>query len=103
LAQQTLERPELEAQFFQARLQQAECHYRYGLQHNDEAGVASLNLAKQDIGSTYRYRPGLGGTESFQQFERLLKKVQEALKEEPIGIQEFKNAAATSPSAQARK
>jgi hypothetical protein len=99
IAQVTMDKPKYQAEFYQARLNQAQCHYSYGIKEKDQAGETSLNMAKQDIRSTYQLRPELGGNDTWQEFDRLLKKIQEALQEKPVGLEEFKKREAAKTAA----
>jgi tetratricopeptide (TPR) repeat protein len=93
LAKMTQDNPKFEDTFYQARLKIAESRYHYGLKVKDkEKRKTFVDKAKKDLWLTYKLYPNLGGANSYAQYDRLLKQIQENLGDKPIGMQEFKDS-----------
>jgi hypothetical protein len=75
--------------FFDARLQAARCRYLVGLKTQGAAREQHFATAKQSIRSMLALYPDLGGGEWRGKFESLLKQIQQADGEQPVGLQEF--------------
>jgi hypothetical protein len=99
ISQMTLNRPEFQEAFHQARLNLAEARHAYALIEKDEAKKKKiLEAAKQDLWMTYKLRPDLGGNETAARYDRLLKQIQKSLGNKETGLTEFKEREATAPA-----
>ena len=84
-------------QFHEARYNLALCRYNYALAQKDATKKQStLNMAKRDIAIIAGFYPDLGGDKWRAQYDSLLKTVQRALGERPLGLQGLKNTAPAS-------
>lgn len=75
--------------FFDARLQAARCRYLVAMKSEGAARQQHLTTAKQNIHSIVRLYPDLGGPRWKEQFDRLLKKIQQAAGEQSVGLAAF--------------
>jgi hypothetical protein len=94
LAKQIENYPESKDKFLetlhQAKQKKAECNYEYALKQDDEARRKEfLQRAKDDIRLTYRSYPELGGAAMKKQYDELLREVQTAMNEDPVGLDAF--------------
>jgi len=80
--------------FFEARLEAARCRYLVGVNSSGSAKQEHLAAAKQSIRSLAQLYPNLGGNNWRGNFESLLKQIQRAAGDEPVGLNEF---AASTP------
>jgi hypothetical protein len=94
LSQQVANYPETRDNFLetlhQAKVKRAECNYQYALQQDDATRRHEfLQRAKDDIRLTYRGDRELGGPVSKKAYDDLLRQVQTAMQERPIGLDAF--------------
>ena len=76
--------------FFDARYRLAECRFEFGIrQNNDVIRQKVLNEAKTDIKQTVLFKADLGGPESADRFDLLLKRIQAELHEKQEGLDAF--------------
>jgi tetratricopeptide (TPR) repeat protein len=95
IAQITQRYPEFRDTFHEARFNLALSRMRYALQRDKKDDVTKyLKMAKSDIEMTHRLYPELGGDEWRRKYDNLLKEIQRALGEPPLGLAEFAKAAA---------
>ena len=74
-------------QFYEARYNLALCRYNYALSQEDAAKKKEqLERAKSDISLTAGLYPDMGGESWKTQYDNLLKNVQKALGERPVGL-----------------
>ncbi len=81
--------PKYEDVFFEARLEAARCRYLIGAKSEGAEQQQSFATAKQSIRSMLQLYPKLGGERWRDQFEELLKQIQQASGESPSGLKEF--------------
>ncbi len=62
-----------------------------------------VEAAKQDLWSTYKQVPELGGAETASRYDKLLKEIQKSMGEEEKGLNEFKQLDARAAAASAEK
>ena len=87
IAQATARYKEHREIYFQARYQAAHCYYEYATHMRAPADREKyLKYAKDCIVVTYRLYPKLGGAEWYPKYNALLKKIQSALRESPVGL-----------------
>lgn len=94
LSKQVQDYPESKDKFLetlhQAKVKKAECNYLYALKQDDEARRKEfLQRAKDDIRLTYRGDRSLGNPITKKAYDDLLRLVQTAMKEEPVGLEAF--------------
>lgn len=93
LSRQIALNPELADKFgdtlHAAKINRAECYYRYAMALEGEQRKKNLKYAKQDIRITARQYPTLGGPQTKKRYDELLRKVQSALKESVQGLDAF--------------
>jgi hypothetical protein len=83
-------REDFAAIFFDARYNLAVCRFEYGKRATTaETRDQYLKLAKQDIWFTYKFSAELGGPDWRPKYDALLKEIQTARKEQPLGLAEF--------------
>jgi hypothetical protein len=88
--------------FFDSRYKLVLCRVAYALRHKETTREKYLRMAKSDIRYTAELYPDLGGDASRTKFEKLLKRIQRELREDPVGFQEFgKRAQTTRPTTSA--
>jgi hypothetical protein len=93
-----------EETFFHARLKIAEARFLYGLTVSDATYRGKvLDQAKNDLWVTFRLYPTLGGPPSYAQYDLLLKRIQQQLKEPLEGLREFKQREAAGGKDQDEK
>jgi hypothetical protein len=81
--------------FHKARLSIVESRFGYAMAEKDPAKRQNiLKAAVQDVLSTYKVRPDLGGEATRAKYDQLLKTIQKALGQPEIGLEAFKEAAA---------
>jgi tetratricopeptide (TPR) repeat protein len=98
ISQMTVNRPEFEETFHQARLSMAEARYKYALTQEDEAKRKKiLEAAKQDLWMTFKLRPNLGGEETSARYDQMLKQIQKSLGDKEAGLVEFKERDVAAP------
>ncbi len=75
--------------YYEARYNAADCYLRYA-SHMAKAADREkyLKFAKDSIVLTYRLNPKLGGPQWYAKYHALLKRVQTALNEPPVGLAE---------------
>ncbi len=79
--------PKFRDTFYEAQYNVAVCHYKNALRQTDEAARATfLGHAKRDLTLTQKLHPDLGGAKWRDRYNELMKQVQRALKEEPVGL-----------------
>ena len=83
--------PRYQDAFFQARLGAARCRFLAGAALGGAERAKDLATAKESIQSVYRLYPDMGGSEWRGKFDQLLKQIQEASGEQPVGLREFDN------------
>ncbi|MEX2113886.1 MAG: hypothetical protein WD845_11920 [Pirellulales bacterium] len=92
LSQLTMSNEQFAGTFHHARMNLAESRYRYALVEKDAQKRANiLAAAKQDLWTTFKLRPELGGEETAVRYDRLLKLIQASLGEKEAGLQEFRD------------
>jgi tetratricopeptide (TPR) repeat protein len=91
--------PQYRDTFFEARLSAARCRYLAGVRRTGPARTQDLAKAKQSILSVLRLYPDLGGPAWRDRFDQLLKQIQSAAGDQPVGLSE---SAAATPSAGSR-
>jgi hypothetical protein len=100
----TMSNPKFDETFHDARLKTAESRYRYALAQKDAARKSKiLEAAVQDLWSTYKLRPDLGGEETTARYDRMLKMIQKALGQPESGLAEFKKRDAETAAATTTK
>ncbi|MEX0818225.1 MAG: hypothetical protein WD070_01490 [Pirellulaceae bacterium] len=86
IAQKTAGNPKFKDTFYEARLHLAQCRYDYAMATSGGEKAELLRKAKQDISITNRLYPDLGGEQLKPKYDNLLKKIQNALGEQPAGL-----------------
>jgi tetratricopeptide (TPR) repeat protein len=81
--------PKYEDVFFEARLEAARSRYLIGAKSEGTERQQSFATAKQSIRSMLQLYPKLGGERWRDQYEELLKQIQQASGESPDGLKEF--------------
>ena len=83
--------------FHLARIKLSECRFQYGLMIKDadkdvekSKRTRTLNAARDDMWVTYKLYPKLGGKTRTDEYNRLLIKIQKAIGDKPIGLEEFR-------------
>ncbi len=93
-----------EKTFHEARLNMAESRLLFAPSVADPAQRAKIvEAAKQDLWSTYKQVPELGGAETASRYDKLLKEIQKSMGEEEKGLNEFKQLDARAAAASAEK
>ncbi len=77
--------------FFEARLGAARCRFLAGTMHRGADRTKDLATAKESILSVHRLYPEMGGEAWRDKFDQLLKQIQAAAGQPPIGLNEFTN------------
>ncbi|REK16582.1 MAG: hypothetical protein DWQ37_07675 [Planctomycetota bacterium] len=91
ISQLTHNKPQFVETFHLARRNIAEARLGYATSQDDaERRRKVLEAGIGDLWSTYRSDRALGGPETAAQYDQVLKKMQKALGEEPLGLEEFK-------------
>ncbi|HEX5105661.1 MAG TPA: hypothetical protein VFV87_17700, partial [Pirellulaceae bacterium] len=87
-------------QFHEARFNLALCRYNYAVAQQD-ADKKKLNFqrAKTDIALIAGFYPDLGGEKWKAQYDALLKRIQSALQERPLGLKALETASSAASSA----
>jgi tetratricopeptide (TPR) repeat protein len=80
--------------FFEARLEAARCRYLIGVKSSGAAKQQHLATAQQSIRSLVQLYPDVGGNNWRGKFESLLKQIQRAAGDKPVGLSKF---AASAP------
>ena len=71
--------------FYESRLNVARCRYLYALRQSGQQQIKAMKQAKADIAATCKnYR--LDDPQTRNQYDALLRKIQQALKEEASGL-----------------
>jgi hypothetical protein len=84
-------------QFHEARFNLALCRFNYAVSQKDEAKKKeNFQRAKTDIALIAGFYPDLGGEKWKAQYDALLKRVQSALQERPLGLKALETAAPSS-------
>jgi tetratricopeptide (TPR) repeat protein len=78
-------RGELEKLFYEARYALAECRFKYAMSLSGPERDSTLKQAEQDIVMTGRLYPELGGSKSKEEFQRLLRQIQQTMGKRPTG------------------
>jgi len=79
--------------FHEARFNLALCRYQFAMKQKTPADkTAQLNYAKKDVAIMYGFYPDLGGDKWKTQYDSLLKNIQSALGERPLGLAGLKTA-----------
>ncbi|MEX0978214.1 MAG: hypothetical protein WDZ48_05155, partial [Pirellulales bacterium] len=100
ISKMTMSNPKFAETFHQARLNIAEARYRYALAQKDQdRRTKILQAAVQDLWSTYKLFPDLGGPDTSARYDRVLKTIQKALGQPDIGLAEFNQRDAASAAA----
>ncbi|MDX1946314.1 MAG: hypothetical protein SFU86_13015 [Pirellulaceae bacterium] len=101
IARITSGKPEYKDQFHEARFNLALCRYNWALSEATPAEkTKTLQYAQRDISITAGLYSDLGGEKWRVQYDTLLKNVQKALGERPLGLSALKvNAEAPAPAA----
>jgi tetratricopeptide (TPR) repeat protein len=81
--------PQYRDMFFEARLAAARCRYLAGVRRSGARRAQDLATAKESILSVLRLYPDLGGPTWRDRFDGLVKQIQSAAGEEPVGLREF--------------
>ena len=81
--------PKYEDVFFEARLEAARSRYLIGTKTEGADRQRNFATAKQSIRSMLQLYPELGGERWRDQYEELLKQIQQAAGESPNGLKEF--------------
>jgi tetratricopeptide (TPR) repeat protein len=103
ISKMTMSNPKFDDTFHQARLKLAESRYSYALAQKDADRRAKiLENAVQDLWTTYKLRPDLGGPETTARYDRMLKMIQKTLGRQESGLAEFKQRDAASADAAAK-
>lgn len=83
--------------FHKARLSIVESRYGYAMAEKDPQKRQNiLNAGVQDVLSTFKVHPGLGGDATRAKYEQLLKAIQKALGQPEIGLKAFDQPAAAA-------
>lgn len=88
-AQAAARNPQYRDWYFEARFNAAKARYRSALAVDGDERTSRLFKAKNAIRALYLSEPELGGADRKQDFEQLVMQIQQALKERPVGLQEF--------------
>jgi hypothetical protein len=103
IARMTAGKDQFKDQFHEARYNLALCRYNYAIAQKDAAQkTEKLKMAQRDIAITVGFYPDLGGDKWKGQYDNLLKTVQKALGERPVGLQALQpkaTPASATPSA----
>ena len=78
--------PKLKSLFHDSRYRLAESRYQYALRQSQARREELLGKAKNDIVFTARLYPEMGGEEQKAKYNQLLKKIQQALGQQPSGF-----------------
>ncbi len=83
--------------FHRARLAIVESRYAYAMAEKDPGKRENiLKAAIEDVRSTYKLRPDLGGDETRAKYEKLLRSIQKALGQPENGLEMFQESAASA-------
>jgi len=97
LAAQIERKPETKDKFYEtlhkAKINQARAHYKFAMSVEGDDREKYLKYAKQDIFLAAQSYPDLGGVQTRTEYDELLREVQSALKQKPVGLEEFKTEA----------
>jgi hypothetical protein len=97
IARMTAGNNKYDEQFYEARYNLALARYLYGLAQKDaDQKKEILQMAKRDIAIIAGFYPTLGGDKWKAQFDSLLKNVEKALGERPLGLQGLKKQSSAS-------
>jgi len=96
IGRKTSDNPKFSETYYLSRHQLAYCRYRWALSQKDKKRTATLMRAKKDITWTAKFRPDLGGGTWKAKYDALLKKIQQALNEKPVGLAEVETLTASS-------
>ncbi len=98
LALQTSRDPQFRDIFHQARYNIAVCRSRFGETRTDNAKRTELlKLAKNDIRNTLQFEPTLGGDKWKPLYDKLLRHIQQDLREPVVGLKELDQKATAPP------
>lgn len=86
ISQKTAGNEKFKDTFYEARLHLAQCRYEHSLRLDGGEKDKMLAAAKQDISITARLYPDLGGDQLKPKYDSLLKKIQNALGEQAVGL-----------------
>jgi hypothetical protein len=75
--------------FYEARVNAARCRYLIAMKRNGQARTQDLAKAKQSIQSLAQLYPDLGGERWRGEFDAVLKEIQKAAGEQPVGLREL--------------
>jgi tetratricopeptide (TPR) repeat protein len=104
VSKMTMSDPKFQDTFHEARLNLAEARYRYGMTHQDPAKRSKLlEAARQDLWITFKHQPELGGPETAARYDRLLRRIQQALGGKETGLAEFRERDAASTTTATNK
>ena len=95
LAAQIERSPELKDRFYEtlhtAKVKQAESYYNYAMTLEGKERKKFLDYARQDIFLTVQGYPDMGGSAARGQYDKILRDVQTALNQPPVGLEEFES------------
>ncbi len=98
LALQTSRDPQFRDIFHEARYNIAVCRSRFGETRTDNAKRKELlKLAKNDIRNTKQFEPTLGGDKWKPLYDKLLRNIQQQLREPVVGLKELDKKATAPP------
>jgi tetratricopeptide (TPR) repeat protein len=110
LSKMTMNDEKFNDTFHLARIKLSECRYLYGMMIKDQdkktekdKRYRTIDAAKQDMWMTYKLYPTLGGESRAEEYNRLLKQIQRALGEKPIGLEEFRQRSIEANKAAAKE
>ncbi|MBC8355923.1 MAG: hypothetical protein H8E66_28435 [Planctomycetes bacterium] len=86
ISQKTAGNSKFKETFYEARLHLAQCRYDHAMTKDGAAKDELLKKAKQDVKITNQLYPELGGERMKPNYDSLLKKIQSALGEQPVGL-----------------
>jgi hypothetical protein len=102
IAKMTASSKQFRDQFFEARYNLALCRFNYALSQADAAKKKeTLAMSRRDIAVTVGFYPDLGDKWK-PQFDSLLKTVQKALGEQPVGLPALQSSPANGKTAAAK-
>jgi hypothetical protein len=88
IARMTASKDQFKDQFHESRYNLALCRYNYAIAQKDaKQKTEKLKMAQRDIAITVGFYPDLGGDKWKGQYDNLLKTIQKALGERPVGLQ----------------
>jgi hypothetical protein len=82
--------------FYEARANIARCRYLAAMKQNGDARRQNLAKAKQGIQSLAQVYPDLGGEKWRVEFDAILKQIQAAAGEKPVGVSGLKSSQNTA-------